>query len=115
MRLKVKQASKRWVWYNDHVGEEFYVTSVNTQDVYWVRAADGYINFVYREDAELIDNETRQLQIVSCVNPILWYNNHVNEVFTITWENEKAYWVKHPVQFNAWVYKSDVRIINEVR
>lgn len=114
MKVKITQPNTRWLWYNDYVGDEFFVTNENT-DVYWVRAADGYTNFVHKSDCEVTDNTlTKKLTITQCSNPILWYKNEVGKVYYITWQNEKAYWIKHPNNFNAWIYKTDVRILNEV-
>ena len=54
-----------------------------------------------------------KVEIVMCSNFILWYRDRVGEVFEVASELPAAYYV-HVDDVIDWIYKTDVRILNEV-
>jgi hypothetical protein len=40
-------------WYNKHIEEEFIVYRVES-DRYWTREREGYLNFVLKQDCQLV-------------------------------------------------------------
>lgn len=55
-----------------------------------------------------LEDVKNTIVIKSCRIPTLWYNAHVGELFTVTYETDTAVWVKVPDNNNAWVYKTDI-------
>lgn len=113
--MKIRVTKPRGVmWYSNHIGYECHVTYINS-DVYWVREPAGYLNFIHKEDCLVIEDISgKKLKIKACSNPVLWYNSELGKTFDITWQNDSAFWVNHPSCMNAWVYKKDVEVFNEV-
>ena len=42
------------MWYNSCIGAEFRVISIMRDGDYFVRDMDGYTNFIYKDDAEIV-------------------------------------------------------------
>ena len=111
MKIKIKKCSDARYWYNDCVGLIFNVAWKN--DKYWVKASDGYLNFIELDDVIEISDE-RIVKVLGCSNPVLWYNSHKGETFEITKETYMAYWVKLKQPDNCkidWIYKKDCEVI----
>ena len=56
-RVYITGCTDSLLWYNEHVGEEFSAFKVEFDHLtgtklYWVRATDGYSNFIYEKDCE---------------------------------------------------------------
>lgn len=63
------------------------------------------------------NQETLVIQIESCSNSILWYNQHIGETFPVSFyeHTTDAYWVRevsYPYALN-WVYAHDAKIVKE--
>ena len=66
MRIRVTKCSDCLYWYSKHVGTIFKVEYVSgTDGSYWCRELDEYhaLNFVKKQDAELIDNATHTIKL----------------------------------------------------
>lgn len=48
--IRIVQCKDNLLWYNTQL-ETRWVTLREEADVYWVRASDGYLNIVYKNDA----------------------------------------------------------------
>lgn len=49
--IQIKSCKDAMMWYNSYIGEQFYV--ISEDEYYWVREPAGYLNLVYKQDAEL--------------------------------------------------------------
>ena len=56
MKIKIKLCNNPMLWYDNFIGQEFFVVKV-ANGAYWRREKDEYkaINFVRKEDAEVIE------------------------------------------------------------
>jgi hypothetical protein len=56
MQIKIVSSGDGVVWYANHVGKTFDVVREDTEtsDVFWTREPDGYINIVYKTDAQIV-------------------------------------------------------------
>lgn len=53
---------------------------------------------------------------MSCNNSLLWYARYIGQTFEVLREEETAYWCREPnSEFNLinWIYKKDVKVVNE--
>ena len=54
MIVRIKRKNLRQMWYNSCIGAEFRVISIMRDGDYFVRDMDGYTNFIYKDDAEIV-------------------------------------------------------------
>lgn len=54
MTVKITGAKDSLMWYADHIGETWEVYE-DCGNEYKCRAADGYINFILKQDCEVCD------------------------------------------------------------
>lgn len=52
-------------------------------------------------------------KIMSCKNPVLWYNARIGLTFPVTRQTDNAVWLQVPYNNNAWVYIDDVELTKE--
>lgn len=52
-----------------------------------------------------------RVKIISCTNPILWYNDKIGETYNVSYETSTAYWVRVEGNLVAWVYKNDTEFV----
>lgn len=65
--------------------------------------------------AKTIDHKIKTIKITKCSDMMLWYNQHVGEVFDVSYEEDNAYWCRErDGTFNClnWVYKSDCELVS---
>lgn len=55
-KVQIKSCNDSMLWYNIFIGELFNVIR-ETSTEYWVRDNNGYSNFVYKQDCEIILKE----------------------------------------------------------
>lgn len=111
MYIRIKKASHHLMWYTSYIGETFWVTKV-TPDYYSVKYADT-IRLVSKEDAVENDGKTF-VRVISCSNPIMWYNGHEASIFEVSHEDTDAYWVfnkPNAVVPLSFVYKKDCEVL----
>lgn len=60
MKIKIKRCNDSMLWYINFIGQEFFVVKV-ANGAYWCREKDEYkaINFVRKEDAEVIEESIK--------------------------------------------------------
>jgi len=111
MELLITKCSDSFYWYRSSIGSKREVRSIDSDGTAIVRDNDGYTNIVELGDYVLL-NDTPRIVIKQCSTPGLWYNDNIGEIFTLTeFETDKAWWVKHHKNKNAWVYKEDAEVI----
>jgi|694.fasta_scaffold07822_23 hypothetical protein len=56
MQIKIISHGDGIVWYANHVGKVFDVVREDreTSDVFWAREPEGFINIVYKKDAQIV-------------------------------------------------------------
>lgn len=55
-----------------------------------------------------------KVKVLKCSNPILWYNQHIGEIFDVLWIEGNAYWTRErDGVYNAtnWIYASDAEVL----
>ncbi len=55
-----------------------------------------------------------KVRVVSCKNPILWYNKHMGEEFIVHFIEDQAYWTRErDGVFNClnWIHRDDCTIV----
>lgn len=55
--VKIISASDQHFWYAKYVGDLFLIDR-QEDDIYWTREPAGYRNFILKEDAELVKENT---------------------------------------------------------
>lgn len=56
MKAKITSAKNSSLWYASKIGEVVEIEK-ETYDFYWAREDAGYINIIYKDDVEFVDNE----------------------------------------------------------
>lgn len=111
MYIRIKKAGHHLNWYTSYIGETFWVTKV-TPVYYSVKYGDT-VRMVHRNDAVENDGK-RYVRIISCSNPIMWYNGYEASIFEVAHEEYDAYWVYNkpnaavPISF---IYKHDCEVL----
>lgn len=54
MQIKILKSSDPFFWYTKHLGLVINVAR-SAPDCYWVRAPDGFLNFVLIKDCEVVN------------------------------------------------------------
>lgn len=57
LQVKVIQCPDSMLWYRKYIGEVF-TPFREERTMWWVRDKDGYSNFIYKTDSEILKEET---------------------------------------------------------
>lgn len=113
--VKIIKCSNSSYWYKDQIGKLFVSYHKKDPEGYIVKATDGYLNFIFDGDYEVVTKKTYTIK--SCSIPFLWYASEIGGAFTnrsIMHETNSAVWLSKEFtgEDNAWIYKKDLEVIN---
>lgn len=110
MKVKIKSCTNKSWWYRDSIGKTYEARS-GTSDAVLVRADDGFLNYIFKGDYDVVPSE-EYVKIKECGNSGLWYNTEVGKTFPVVHQTERAFWCGGILgNQNAWVYKEDCEYV----
>jgi len=58
--------------------------------------------------------QRKYVRINKCSNLVLHYSAYSGKIGEVVFETRTAFWLKHPVNTNFWVYKRDVTFLDYI-